>query len=187
MNLNLMDPKLIAVVVIAVLVIIIAAALYIRKRKNTTAGLRNRFGPEYDRAVKQNGSERKAEAKLADRKTRVELLRIRNLELTELERYLAQWQALQSRFVDYPKGAVTEADELVSSLMQARGYAVSDFDQRLADISVGPSPSSGELSLGSQHRVAPWPWRSQHGRASYCDDPLSLTVRRTSTGADTCR
>jgi len=43
---------------------------------------------------------------------------------------------LQSRFVDDPKGAVTEADALVSSLMQTRGYPVADFDQRAADISV---------------------------------------------------
>jgi hypothetical protein len=43
---------------------------------------------------------------------------------------------VQSRFVDYPKGAVTEADELVCSLMQARGYPVADFEQRAADISV---------------------------------------------------
>ena len=43
---------------------------------------------------------------------------------------------MQSRFIDYPKGAVTEADELVSSLMQTRGYPVADFDQRAADISV---------------------------------------------------
>jgi hypothetical protein len=107
-----------------------------RKRKNTTTGLRDRFGPEYDRAVLQHGSERKAEAKLADRETRVEMLKIRDLDLTERERYLAQWQAVQSRFVDYPKGAVTEADELVCSLMQTRGYPVTDFDQRAADISV---------------------------------------------------
>jgi len=136
MKLNLMDPKLIAVAVVVVLVIVVAVALYIRKRKNTTAGLRNRFGPEYDRAVKQHGSERKAEAKLADRETRVVLLKIRDLDLTERDRYLAQWQTVQSRFVDYPKGAVTEADELVCSLMQTRGYPVTDFDQRAADISV---------------------------------------------------
>ena len=136
MNINLMDPKLIALAVVVVLVIVVAIALYMRKRKNTTAGLKNRFGPEYDRAVKQHGSERKAEAKLADRETRVDLLKIRDLDLAERERYLAQWQAVQSRFVDYPKGAVTEADELVSSLMQTRGYPVADFDQRAADISV---------------------------------------------------
>ena len=136
MNLNLMDPKLIVLAVAVVLVIVVAIALYIRKRKNTTAELRDRFGPEYDRAVRQHGSERKAEAKLADRETRVEMLKIRGLDLAERERYLSQWQALQSRFVDFPKWAVTEADELVCSLMQTRGYPVADFDQRAADVSV---------------------------------------------------
>jgi hypothetical protein len=136
MNLNLMDPKLIALVVAVVLAVVVAVALYIRKRNSNTAELRDRFGPEYDLAVRTHGSERKAEAKLADRETRVELLKIRDLDPAERERYLAQWQAVQSRFVDYPKGAVTEADELVCSLMQTRGYPVADFDQRAADISV---------------------------------------------------
>jgi len=136
MNLNLMDPKLIALAVVVLLVIVVGIALYVRKRKKTTAELRDRFGPEYDRAVRQHGSERKAEAKLADRETRVEMLKIRDLDLAERERYVSQWQAVQSRFVDFPKGAVTEADELVCSLMQARGYPVTDFDQRAADISV---------------------------------------------------
>jgi hypothetical protein len=136
MNLNLMDPKLIALAVVVVLIIVVGVAFYMRKRKHTTAELRDRFGPEYDRAVKQHGSERKAEAKLTDRETRVELLKIRELDVTERERYLAQWKAVQSRFVDYPKGAVTEADELVCSLMQTRGYPVTDFEQRAADISV---------------------------------------------------
>jgi hypothetical protein len=136
MNLNLMDPKLIALAVVVLLVFVVGIALYVRKRKKTTAELRDRFGPEYDRAVRQHGSERKAEAKLADRETRVEMLKIRDLDLAERERYVSQWQAVQSRFVDFPKGAVTEADELVCSLMQARGYPVTDFDQRAADISV---------------------------------------------------
>src|ERR1017187_7635291 len=95
MNFNLMDPKLIALAVVVVLIIVVGVALYMRKRKNTTAGLRNRFGPEYDRAVKQHGSERKAEAKLTDRETRVDLLKIRDLDPAERERYLAQWQTVQ--------------------------------------------------------------------------------------------
>lgn len=136
MNLNLMDPKLIALAVAAVLVIVVAVALYMRKRRNTTAELRDRFGPEYDRAVQQHGSERKAEAKLADREARVGMLKIRDLDPAERERYVAQWETVQSRFVDFPKGAVTEADELVCSLMRTRGYPVADFDQRAADISV---------------------------------------------------
>src|SRR5208283_1497693 len=71
-----------------------------------------------------------------DRETRVEKLHIRDLDQAERGRYLARWQATQTRFVDYPKGAVTDADELVCSLMQTRGYPVSDFEQRAADISV---------------------------------------------------
>jgi len=136
MNFNPMDPKLIALAGVVVLLIIVGVVLYMRKRKKTTAELRDRFGTEYDRAVQQHGSERKAEAKLTDRAARVELLRIRELDSMERERYVSQWQAVQSRFVDYPKGTVTEADELVCSLMKARGYPVADFDQRAADISV---------------------------------------------------
>ncbi|MGA8149625.1 MAG: hypothetical protein WB952_01515 [Terriglobales bacterium] len=137
MNLSrLMDPKLI---VIAVAVILIIAALawgYARKRRSTTADLRHKFGPEYERALREHGSERKAEAKLADRQKRVERLDIRNLDPVEYERFLKRWESVQSRFVDSPKGAVTEADDLLSSLMRTRGYPVSDFDQRAADISV---------------------------------------------------
>jgi hypothetical protein len=136
MDINWTDPKMIALVVGVLLVIALGVALYMRKRSHTTAQLKNRFGPEYDRAVRQHGSERKAEAKLADRETRVEQLKIRDLDVAERTRFLAQWQTAQARFVDYPKGAVTEADELVSSLMQTRGYPVADFDQRAADISV---------------------------------------------------
>ena len=127
---------MIVIAVVVALIIITAVALYIRQRKHTSAGLRARFGTEYERAVQQHGSARKAEAKLADREARVELLKIRDLDPTERDSYLAQWQTVQSRFVDDPKGAVTEADELVCSLMQARGYPVSDFEQRAADISV---------------------------------------------------
>ena len=133
---QLMDPKLIALAVGVVLVVAMLAWLYVRRRKTTTAALRQRFGPEYERAVREQGSERRAEAQLADREKRVERFKIRDLDPTERERFSGQWHALQSRFVDDPKGAVTEADALVSSLMQARGYPVCDFDQRAADISV---------------------------------------------------
>ena len=133
---QLMDPKLIALAVGVVLVVAMLAWLYVRRRKTTTAALRQRFGPEYERAVREQGSERRAEAQLADREKRVERFKIRDLDPTERERFSGQWHALQSRFVDDPKGAVTEADALVSSLMQARGYPVCDFDQRAAGISV---------------------------------------------------
>lgn len=70
MHLNLTDPRLIAGAVVIVLIIVIGVAFYVRNRRKTTAGFRNRFGPEYDRAVLEHGSEHKAEAKLADRESR---------------------------------------------------------------------------------------------------------------------
>jgi hypothetical protein len=136
MNLNLLDPKLIVLATVVILVIAVLASLYVRHRRGTTAGLRQRFGSEYERAVQTHGSKRKAEAKLADREQRVEKLNIRALDPTERERFSKRWESVQSRFVDSPQGAVTEADDLVSSLMKTRGYPVSSFDQRAADISV---------------------------------------------------
>ncbi|HTA24684.1 MAG TPA: hypothetical protein VK763_14220 [Terriglobales bacterium] len=136
MNLSALDPKLIALVAVVILIIVVLTWLYVRNRRHTTADLRHKFGPEYERAVLTHGSERKAEAKLADREKRVEKLNIRDLDPLEREQFSKRWESVQSRFVDSPKGAVAEADDLVSSLMKTRGYPVSDFDQRAADISV---------------------------------------------------
>ena len=43
---------------------------------------------------------------------------------------------LKETFGEVTKNPDLEADELVCSLMQTRGYPVTDFDQRAADISV---------------------------------------------------
>ena len=136
MNEHLLDPKFIMLAGVVILVIAMLGWLYMQKRRSTTAALRQKFGPEYDRAVRQQGSERKAETKLSDREKRVEKLNIRDLDPMEHERFLKQWESVQSHFVDSPKGSITEADGLVSSLMKTRGYPVSDFDQRAADVSV---------------------------------------------------
>ncbi|HEV3062822.1 MAG TPA: hypothetical protein VGY48_31540 [Vicinamibacterales bacterium] len=134
---QLMNPKLIALAVAVVLAVVLLAWLFVQRRRSTTTlVMRQRFGPEYERAVGEHGSARRAEAHLAAREKRVEKLKIHDLDPAKREQFSAQWQVLQSRFVDDPKGAVTEADALVSTLMQARGYPVADFTQRAADISV---------------------------------------------------
>jgi len=136
MNLDLLDPKLIVLTAVVVVIAVALVWLYVRKRRRTTANLRQAFGPEYDRAVLAHGSERKAESKLADREKRVEKLKIRDLDPMEHERFSKRWASVQSGFVDSPKGAVAEADDLVSSVMEARGYPVADFDHRAEDLSV---------------------------------------------------
>jgi hypothetical protein len=126
---------IIALVVLFV-VVAIALGVYLNHRKTRTLALKHRFGTEYDRAVLTHGSSQKAEAKLAGRETRVEALKIRDLSATERDRFVSEWQIVQSRFVDHPKAAVTEADDLINALLLARGYPQAGFEQRAADISV---------------------------------------------------
>lgn len=113
----------------------IAAWLFLRKRR--TGKLRAQFGgTEYDRTVKEDGSRRHAEAGLKERSERVESLPIQPLAPGDRARFVESWGRIQARFVDGPGGAVTEADQLLGDVMSTRGYPVSDFDQRAADISV---------------------------------------------------
>jgi len=123
-------------VVVIFLVVAIALGIYLKLGRKRTLAFRNRFGSEYDRAVEEQGSPKKAEAKLADRETRVEALKIRDLGATERERFVAEWESVQSRFVDRPKAAVTEAGDLISAILEARGYPSAGFEQRAADVSV---------------------------------------------------
>jgi hypothetical protein len=136
MDFSRINPSYFVIAVIVVAVLIAIAVVYSRKSLAARARLRQRFGPEYERAVHEQGSERRAAAQLADREDRVEKFNIRDLEPAERERFTNQWNALQLRFVDSPRGAVAEADDLIVLLMQTRGYPMSDFEQRAADLSV---------------------------------------------------
>jgi len=136
MQLNPNDPRLIIGVVVLVVIVAIVIAVIVYQRKKKVEHLRGRFGSEYDRTVLERGSESNAQAALAAREERVNSLHIRDLAPAERDRFLSEWQVVQSRFVDHPRGSVIEADDLVASLMNARGYPVADFDQRAADISV---------------------------------------------------
>ena len=126
-----------AVATLAIGLIIAAIAAWISLRKRRTERLRMQFGgSEYDRAVKEDGSRRLAEAGLNERTARVESLNIRPLAQGDRSRFLESWRRIEARFVDGPGGAVTEADQLLGDVMSTRGYPVSDFEQRAADISV---------------------------------------------------
>lgn len=122
--------------IVAVVVIVAAAALWLVWTRQRSARLRSRFGPEYEREVKRAGSVASAEAALAQREKRVERLKIRPLTSQDAARFAESWRAIQARFVDDPKGAVTDADRLVGEVMHTRGYPLGDFEQRVADISV---------------------------------------------------
>lgn len=132
-----MDRNTAIILVVAIIVLAIGAyvAWTLWRRKQTDA-LRNRFGPEYDRAVARHGSPQVAEKKLAERARRVEKLQIRDLDPGQRDRFAGEWRAVQAKFVDAPGGAVSEADVLVQRVMEARGYPVGNFEERAADLSV---------------------------------------------------
>jgi hypothetical protein len=128
-----MSAGVIVVIIVAILIIIaVAIAVPAARRRR----LRQRFGPEYDRMVAEQQSQRKAEAELASRERRVRKLDIRHLSPEARTAYLTRWASIQEHFVDQPAEAVGQAQELVTSAMQERGSPTEDFDQTLADLSV---------------------------------------------------
>jgi len=124
----------IVVAVIVVALLVVGAILWSRSRRSEH--LKNRFGREYDRTVEAKGGKAEAEAELAEREKRVEKLDIRPLDAEERREFVKRWDDVQARFVDDPPRAVAFADALLGDVMKARGYPVSDFDQRAGDISV---------------------------------------------------
>jgi len=129
-----MDPKLeltLALVVVA----IAALALVLLWRAHRSKKLRGRFGPEYARAVEADGRGR-AEAQLQDRQKRVAGFSVQPLGPGDRERFGVSWRRVQEEFVDNPQRAVTHADELLADIMSARGFPVTGFEQRAADLSV---------------------------------------------------
>lgn len=128
----------ILILVLVVVAIFLAAALGIvfANRNKRSQKLRDKFGPEYDLTMKNVGDQRKAEETLAEREQRVTKLNIRDLKVSERDTYREEWQKIQADFVDNPSASVDEASRLITEVMIARGFPVSDFEQRAADLSV---------------------------------------------------
>jgi hypothetical protein len=125
------------IVAIALAVLLgLAAVVFLYSRQRRKARLRENFGPEYQRTVQETGGTGQAEKELEAREKRIEKLHIKELSPEQQRRFADQWRVAQAHFVDDPSGAISEADELVMAVMDARGYPLSDFEQRAADVSV---------------------------------------------------
>ena len=131
-----MNGTVFIITVVLVLVVVGLIVGLVFAGRGRTAKLQKTFGPEYDRTVQTLGDEKKAQAELVERQKHVEALDIRPLSESERQRYLTEWTAVQSQFVDAPGHAMIEADRLIMEVLQVRNYPVADFEQRAADISV---------------------------------------------------
>jgi hypothetical protein len=124
------------ILIVVVAALVVAAVAYKLGRRQRSEGLRERFGPEYERTVAERGQRSAAESELSQRERRREQLDITPLSSEARERYATSWRETQTRFVDEPSEAVQQADELVRRVMGERGYPVESFDQQESDISV---------------------------------------------------
>jgi hypothetical protein len=131
-----MDTMTIVAIIVIVAVVLLAVGAVVWASQNRSRRLRESFGSEYDRTVAEAGDRRAAEKELQQRQARIEKLRIKPLTHDECNAFLDRWHGVQAKFVDDPKKALHEADDLIGEVMEKRGYPVGDFEQRAADVSV---------------------------------------------------
>lgn len=122
-------------IVIAVVVLLALAAFLVRLELRRQR-LRGRFGQEYDRIREDRAGRRAAEQELTERERRHAELGIQPISPMSRDRYTKNWALIQATFVDQPSKAVDEADRLVVTIMEERGYPRADFEERLAMLSV---------------------------------------------------
>jgi|HubBroStandDraft_6_1064221.scaffolds.fasta_scaffold09120_4 hypothetical protein len=123
-------------VLIAIAVVAVIALVAMGARKRKTAMLRERFGPEYDRAVENRDDRRAAEADLRAREKQRAQFDVEPLPEATRLRFADEWRDVQERFVDQPAQAATDADNLITRVMEARGYPMKDFDAQADLVSV---------------------------------------------------
>lgn len=120
----------IVIVILVLLALLVAGYLYLQQRRREREELRERFGPEYERAVEEHGDRRAAEHRLADVAARRDKAQVRALSTEERMAYLQRWTDVQAAFVDDPAGAARDADDLVGRVMRDRGYPLDEVDDR---------------------------------------------------------
>ena len=121
---------------ILTVIILAAGAAFVYLQKRRTDQLKARFGPEYDRTVREIGDRPRAEKALQKRQERIEGYKIQPLSADDRDFLAKEWQRTQAMFVDNPAAAVQEADRLICEAMRRSGYPMSDFELRAEDLSV---------------------------------------------------
>jgi hypothetical protein len=124
-------------IVVLVLVVVLAVVGARVVQQSRSRSLQQRFGPEYDRLVEEEGGDRKrAEAELTELAERRDAMEITDLAPDTRRAYAEEWRAVQERFIDEPRQTVADADALVQRVMADRGYPVDELDDRIDMVAV---------------------------------------------------
>lgn len=142
----------VVIVAIALIVILVVA------RNRRIKRLRDAFGPEYEKMVMEKGR-KAAHVELENRLKKIKSLEIHPLSVADRDQYLKDWISAQAEFVEEPCKAISEADRLITEVMQRRGYPVEGFEGRVADLSVkeprlvGDYRSAHESALDKEDHI----------------------------------
>ncbi len=128
-----MSATVIVIVIVVVALALIVLIALLAGRHNRKAALREQFGPEYDRTLRDAGGAKGAERTLQERMESRGELDIHQLSPGQRDHYALEWREIQGAFVDAPQASLARADALVGSVMSDCGYPMRDFDQ-LADL-----------------------------------------------------
>lgn len=158
-----------AVVLVIVLVIVVSAAAWFVGQLSRRRRLRERFGPEYDRSVKEADNRRMAERVLTERRKRHASFDLKPLSDSSRERYAQQWTTVQEKFVDQPGEAVVDAEALLHAVLRERGYPTDGFEQQAADLSVQHAPAVDYYRSG--HEI-----RTRHARTGVSTEELRMAM-----------
>lgn len=117
-----MNPSTIILVVSFVFIIaaFVAARLLVRRRK-------------YRRMARIMSLDQHRPTLVPDvpRRTRLSL---RSLTPEQAERFTERWRSVEEVFIDDPRLALEDADDLVNQALIARGYPMREFEQRALDL-----------------------------------------------------
>jgi len=118
-----------------------AAVGWIGLRKRS---LRTSFGPEYETVAQEHDSRQDVDRELLRRRRVYDRLSLHPVSAADQEYYIASWGHLQGEFLDSPALALRSAGELVSQLLDARGYPGNESGERLALLSVKHADALGD-------------------------------------------
>jgi hypothetical protein len=127
-----MSTAAVVIVIIVVVVIVAIASIISELSRRRATRARERFGPQHERQVEE--AARRWESEPAEQ--RHETLHLRTLPTEKRDRYRQEWNGIQQRFIEVPRQAVQDADELAQVVMRDIGYPMDDFEHRAADVSV---------------------------------------------------
>ena len=131
-----MNPQVLMFLIGIAVVVAVGIVLWAVAQRSKSERLREHFGSEYERTVKETGSRTAAEENLIARAEEAKTFNIRPLTTAERDRYTSDWEKIEAHFVDRPTTAVVEADELVELVMRTRGYPMADFEKHAELLSV---------------------------------------------------